>query len=111
MTSLVCSWTQAKLSPRDKAARQGPLRQRGRGNYDLVVSAFVAMLLISNVGATKLIQFGPSWEVAGYPVLPIITDGGAILFPLTYVLGTSSPRCTAWPKPVARSGLGSASLA
>ncbi|MFZ2163840.1 MAG: queuosine precursor transporter [Propionibacteriaceae bacterium] len=59
----------------------------GRGNYDLVVSAFVAMLLISNVGATKLIQFGPSWEVAGYPVLPIITDGGAILFPLTYVLG------------------------
>jgi queuosine precursor transporter len=59
----------------------------GRGYYDLVVAAFVAMLLISNVGATKLIQFGPSWEVAGYPILPIITDGGAILFPLTYVLG------------------------
>lgn len=48
----------------------------GRGNYDLVVAVFVALLLISNVGATKLIAFGP-----------VITDGGALLFPLTYVLG------------------------
>lgn len=48
----------------------------GRGNFDLVVAAFVGLLLISNIGATKLIQFGP-----------IITDGGAFLFPLTYVLG------------------------
>ena len=23
----------------------------------------------------------------GFPVLPIITDGGAFLFPLTYILG------------------------
>lgn len=59
----------------------------GRGNYDLVVAAFCGLLLISNVGATKLIQFGPDWSVAGYPVLPIITDGGAFLFPLTYILG------------------------
>ena len=47
-----------------------------RGNYDLVLAWFVGLLLISNVGATKLIQFGP-----------FITDGGAFLFPLTYVLG------------------------
>jgi uncharacterized integral membrane protein (TIGR00697 family) len=46
------------------------------GNYDLIVVLFCGLLLISNVGATKLIQFGP-----------IITDGGAILFPLTYILG------------------------
>lgn len=59
----------------------------GRGNYDLVVAFFCGLLLISNVGATKLIQFGPSWTVGGYPVLPIITDGGAFLFPLTYILG------------------------
>lgn len=58
-----------------------------RGNYDLVVACFVGLLLISNVGATKLIEFGPHVEVAGFPVLPIITDGGAFLFPLTYVLG------------------------
>ena len=37
---------------------------------------FCGLLLISNIGATKLIQLGP-----------IITDGGAILFPLTYIFG------------------------
>jgi len=33
-------------------------------------------LLISNIGATKLIAFGP-----------FITDGGVFLFPLTYIIG------------------------
>jgi uncharacterized integral membrane protein (TIGR00697 family) len=46
------------------------------GNYDLIVVLFCGLLLISNIGATKLIQLGP-----------IITDGGAILFPLTYIFG------------------------
>ena len=46
------------------------------GNYDLIVVLFCGMLLISNIGATKLIEFGP-----------IITDGGAFLFPLTYIFG------------------------
>ena len=36
----------------------------------------MALLLISNIGAVKLIEFGP-----------IITDGGAILFPLVYIVG------------------------
>ena len=60
---------------------------RSRGNYDLVVTLFVTLLLISNVAATKLIAFGPEWSPFGLPVLPVITDGGALLFPLTYVLG------------------------
>ena len=60
---------------------------RARGNYALVVTWFVALLLLSNVAATKLIAFGPEWSPFGLPVLPIITDGGALLFPLTYVLG------------------------
>ena len=60
---------------------------RSRGNYDLVVTLFVSLLLISNVAATKLIAFGPEWSPFGLPVLPVITDGGALLFPLTYVLG------------------------
>ena len=42
--------------------------------YDVILAFFAAMLLISNLGATKLISFGP-----------IITDGGAILFPLIYI--------------------------
>lgn len=49
---------------------------RPRGNYDLVLAWFVALLLISNIGATKLIAVGG-----------LIFDGGALLFPLTYVLG------------------------
>ncbi|MGB7964165.1 MAG: queuosine precursor transporter [Propionicimonas sp.] len=58
-----------------------------RGNYDLILAAFCGLLLISNIGATKLIAFGPEFVFAGIPVLPIVTDGGAFLFPLTYILG------------------------
>jgi len=55
--------------------------------YDIVLALFCSLLLVSNIGATKLIAFGPSLTVGGFPVLPIITDGGAFLFPLTYILG------------------------
>lgn len=58
----------------------------GGGNYDLVVAAFCGLLLISNVGATKAIAFALPVTL---PLLGdhVITDGGAFLFPLTYVLG------------------------
>ncbi|NLT31600.1 MAG: queuosine precursor transporter [Propionibacterium sp.] len=49
---------------------------RRRGSFDIVVATFCALLLISNIGATKLIGVGP-----------LVFDGGAFLFPLTYVLG------------------------
>lgn len=42
--------------------------------YDLILAAFASILLISNLGAIKLIAFGP-----------IIADGGAILFPIAYI--------------------------
>lgn len=61
--------------------------KRPRGHYDLVMTAFVGLLLISNVAAVKLIQFGPDVEFLGLQILPIVTDGGFILFPLTYVIG------------------------
>ncbi|WP_260465010.1 queuosine precursor transporter [Arachnia propionica] len=60
---------------------------QSRSNYDLIVTLFVALLLISNVAATKLIALGPTWQPFGIPLLPIITDGGALLFPLTYICG------------------------
>lgn len=62
----------------------------GRGNYDLVVALFCALLLISNVCATKLIAVGhaePPITLGPIPVWPLITDGGALLFPLTYIFG------------------------
>lgn len=48
----------------------------GRSLYPVIVGVFVGLLLISNIGAVKLIEFGP-----------IITDGGAFLFPLVYIVG------------------------
>lgn len=46
------------------------------GLYPVVSAVFVALLVISNVGATKLIAVGP-----------LIVDGGAFLFPLVYITG------------------------
>lgn len=44
--------------------------------YPTLVAVFTALVIISNVTATKGVAFGP-----------IITDGGFIVFPLTYVIG------------------------
>lgn len=44
--------------------------------YPVIVAVFCSLLLLSNIEATKGIKFG--W---------IITDGGFILFPLTYIIG------------------------
>lgn len=41
-----------------------------------VSSAIVATLIISNISATKLVQIGS-----------LVTDGGTLLFPLTYIFG------------------------
>ncbi len=47
-----------------------------RSLYPIIAAIFCALLLISNIGATKFIDFGV-----------IKTDGGAFLFPLVYILG------------------------
>src|SRR5918997_713095 len=55
------------------------------GIYTVVVAVFCGLLLISNVAATKLITV-----LDGLPAFlggGIFTDGGALLFPLTYILG------------------------
>lgn len=44
--------------------------------YPVLVAVFTALIIISNVAATKGVAFGP-----------IITDGGFIVFPLTYIIG------------------------
>ncbi len=48
--------------------------------YDVIAIAFVSLLLLSNIAATKLIGVN-----LGFTTL--IFDGGAILFPMTYILG------------------------
>ncbi len=59
-------------------SRPGPAAFASTGSryYPIIIAMFVALLLVSNIAATKGIRFGP-----------IITDGGAFLFPLTYILG------------------------
>jgi len=50
--------------------------QEFKGLYPYLMATFCGLLLISNIGAVKLIEFGP-----------ILTDGGAFLFPLVYIVG------------------------
>ncbi len=65
------------------AAQQPRFVTTPSATYAVVVSAFCSLLLISNIAATKTITLA-----TGVPLLGgIYTDGGAILFPLTYVLG------------------------
>ncbi|MHB1294479.1 MAG: queuosine precursor transporter [Anaerolineae bacterium] len=53
------------------------LRSRlGYRYYDLVMAAFVAVLLVSNVASTKILDLGP-----------FTFDGGTILFPVSYIFG------------------------
>ena len=47
---------------------------------DIISVAFVALLLISNIAATKAFMLGTSTHY-------LIFDGGAVLFPLTYIIG------------------------
>ncbi|MEZ0340488.1 queuosine precursor transporter [Mycobacterium sp. pV006] len=48
----------------------------GSAYYPVLVAVFTALVIISNVTATKGVAFGP-----------LITDGGFLVFPLTYVIG------------------------
>ena len=53
--------------------------------YPVLVGVFVGLLLISNVAAVKLIVLGP-----------FITDGGAFLFPLVYIVGDVLSEVYGW---------------
>ena len=63
-------------SPAPAPAPAPAFASTGSKYYPVIAALFVALLLVSNIAATKGIKFGP-----------IFTDGGAFLFPLTYVLG------------------------
>lgn len=49
---------------------------RGSSHFDILLALFCVVLILSNVGASKGVAFGP-----------IITDGGFFLFPLAYIIG------------------------
>ncbi|MBN1657523.1 MAG: queuosine precursor transporter [Anaerolineae bacterium] len=51
-------------------------RQPGYRYFDLILALFVAVLLISNVASTKIVDLGP-----------FTFDGGTLLFPVSYIFG------------------------
>jgi uncharacterized integral membrane protein (TIGR00697 family) len=51
-------------------------RPLGYKYFDLIMALFVAVLLISNVASSKILQLGP-----------FTFDGGTILFPISYIFG------------------------
>lgn len=61
---------------------------RGSSRFDVLLAAFCVVIVVSNVAATKGIELG-SWDASlgSVQISPIVTDGGAFLFPLAYVLG------------------------
>ena len=52
------------------------IRYSSKSLFPIIAAVFVALLLLSNISAVKLIEFGP-----------LITDGGLFLFPLVYIVG------------------------
>jgi len=50
--------------------------RKGYRYFDLVMAIFVAVLLISNVASSKILDLGP-----------FTFDGGTILFPISYIFG------------------------
>lgn len=71
------------------AAAHAAFAVAARGYYTPVVALFTATLIISNICATKGVQFFTDHSVALGPIeiLPISTDGAWFLFPLAYIIG------------------------
>jgi queuosine precursor transporter len=63
-------------SETEKPPERPAFARVGSASYPVLVAVFTALVIISNITATKGVAFGP-----------IITDGGFIVFPLTYVIG------------------------
>ncbi|WP_405159487.1 queuosine precursor transporter [Nocardia sp. NBC_01499] len=75
--------------PGHPAPEHAAFAQVARGYYPQVVALFTATLIISNICATKGVQYFTDHSVKLGPIeiLPITTDGAWFLFPLAYIIG------------------------
>ncbi|MFC4376718.1 queuosine precursor transporter [Nocardia halotolerans] len=75
--------------PGHPAPEHAAFAQAARGFYPVIVAVFTATLIISNICATKGVEFfsGSSLLLGPLQILPIATDGAFFLFPLAYILG------------------------
>ncbi|HUP99577.1 MAG TPA: queuosine precursor transporter [Aeromicrobium sp.] len=70
------------------AEREVHYASRGSTHFDVILALFAVVLVVSNIAATKGIEFGGGHvSIGSVQILPIVTDGGAFLFPLAYILG------------------------
>lgn len=61
---------------------------RGSSHFDVLLALFCVVIVVSNIAATKPIELGSGSVTLGpIQVWPLVFDGGAVLFPLAYVLG------------------------
>jgi uncharacterized integral membrane protein (TIGR00697 family) len=74
--------TPAPAVERRPAAAFAPVGSRF---YAVIVSVMAVVVVLSNIGASKGVEFGP-----------IITDGGFFLFPLAYILGDVVSEVYGW---------------
>jgi queuosine precursor transporter len=82
-------WAMSAESPSGTERRdQVHYASRGSSYFDVILAGFCVVLVVSNIAATKGIEFG-SWafSLGSVQISPIVTDGGAFLFPLAYILG------------------------
>ncbi|MBL1073455.1 queuosine precursor transporter [Nocardia sp. 2] len=86
------------LSPAETAGTGRPATEHAAfakaagGFYTPVVTLFTAVLIISNICATKGIQFFGSFaenpvKLGPVEILPLTLDGAFFLFPLAYIIG------------------------
>lgn len=60
----------------------------GSSHYATLVAVACVVLVVSNIAATKGIEFGSGLvEIGPVQVWPLIVDGGLFLFPLAYIVG------------------------
>ncbi len=59
---------------------------RGYKYLDALTTAFVVILLVSNLIAQKVCLFGPI-SVGGWSIGPFAVSGAVLLFPITYIFG------------------------
>ncbi|MGO4617961.1 queuosine precursor transporter [Nocardia sp. 2YAB30] len=83
------SKTTEEHGPGHPAPKHAAFAQVARGYYTPIVAVFTATLIISNICATKGVQFLTDHSVKLGPleILPITTDGAWFLFPLAYIIG------------------------
>jgi len=74
------------MTPVEQAAKSPQRDLKSFKYFELLLSTFLVILLISNLVGGKLCQFGP-FHIFGFKIDPFILGGAQLLFPLTYIYG------------------------